>query len=196
MAGKEIRLGDLLKIEDFDPMSVDVSYIQGVSNMVPKSGYIGLSEAEKLATVFLRCADYCSELLSQAIRLQGYREAEKKSQKGGSIERKVAGGTAQTTARESYSNDPLFVKASESLADADAFLSWVKQKHDNLIRAHVLCKDILKTHSTGQKHAGWEGVEDDFTIGEKSKKPEIISDNLGDFDINLSNDGQDYPNIS
>ena len=125
---EQVRLGDLLKIEDFDPMNVDVSYIQSVSHMVPKSGHIDLHQAERLATVFLRCADFCSELLSQAIRLVGYREAEKKSQKGSSIERKIAGGTAQTTARESYSNDPLFVAACESLTDAEAFLSWVKQK--------------------------------------------------------------------
>lgn len=191
MIDKQVRLSDLLKIEDFDPMNVDVSYIQGVSGMVPKDGYIGLAQAERLATIFLRCADYCGDLLSQAIRLQGYREAEKKAQKGGSIERKIAGGTAQTTARESYSNDPQFVAASQSLTDADAFLSWVKQKHDNLIRAHVLCKDILKTHSTGQKQAGWDGIEEDFTVGKKSQeKPKNIHDNLGDFDININSDEQ------
>lgn len=181
MSDKQVRLGDLLNIEGFDPMNVDVSYIQGTSHMIPRDGSIDLHEAERLATVFLSCADYCGELISQAVRLTGFRDADKKSRKGDAIEQKIAGKTPATTARETYSNDPAYIKAAQAHADAEAFLTWIKLKYENLIKAHVLCKDLLKSHTEGRNVSNWDGVEEDF--GSKNSKKEADKGSLGEIDI-------------
>jgi len=184
MTDKQVRLGDILNIENFDPMNVDVTYIQSVSHMVPKDGTIDLHEAEKLATTFLSCADYCGELISQAIRLMGYKDANKKSKKADAIERKVAGGTPATTAKETFSNDAEYTKACQVHADAEAFLVWVKQKYENLIKAHVLCKDLLKAHVEGRNKANWEGVDENFdAVKDSSEKLADKTRGLGDINI-------------
>ena len=192
MSDKQVLLGDLLNIDGFDPMKVDVSYIQGTSHMIPRDGSIDLHEAERLATVFLSCADYCGELISQAVRLTGFRDANKKSEKGSSIERKIAGKTPATTARETYGNDPEFLKATEAHIDAEAFLTWIKMKYENLIKAHVLCKDLMKSHVEGRNVSGWDGVEESFDP-KNSKISEKAADksSLGKIDI-----GDDFIDIT
>lgn len=180
---QQVRLGDILNIENFDPMNVDVGYIQQISHMVPRDGSIDLNEAEKLATVFLACADYCGELISQAVRLVGYRDAERKSKKGDAIESKIAGKTPATTARETYSNDPTYVTAAKEHADAEAFLIWIKQKYENLMKAHVLCKDLLKAHVDNRNVSGWDGIEEDFDSTEKS------ADGSKESSIDIGEDG-------
>ena len=195
--GKQVLLGEILKIENFDPMNVDVSYIQGVSHKIPKDGSIDLHEAERLATIFLSCADYCGELISQAVRLAGYRDADRKSQKGDAIEKKIAGKTPATTARETYSNDPNYVVAAKSHADAEAFLMWVKQKYDNLVKAHVLCKDLMKAHADNRNVSGWDGA--DVTLDEPeekpAKQPEKTADEDTFSDINIEALEDDFIDI-
>jgi hypothetical protein len=185
MEDKQIRLGDLLNIDGFDPMDIDVSYIQGTSHMIPRDGSIDLNEAERLATVFLCCADYCGELISQAVRLAGVRDADKKSKKGDAIERKISGKTPATTARETYGNDPEYVKSAESHTDAEAFLTWIKLKYENLVKAHVLCKDLLKSHTESRNVASWDGVEEDFNTKKSIEKSKKVDDknNLSDIPI-------------
>lgn len=186
---KEIRVGDLLKIGGFDPMNVDVTYIKETLNRIPRDGTIDIHEAEQLATLFLRCADYCDDLLAQAIRYAGHKDAEKRSEKASAIERKIANKTPGTTARETYSNDPQYQEASDAAIDAQAFLTWITQKRDNLVKAHVLCKDLMKSHQTVRNVSGWDGGSEDFsddisrkkTISQKNKKAE-------DFDFDLDDD--------
>lgn len=181
MGDKQVRLGDLLNIDGFDPMNVDVSYIQGTSHMIPRDGSIDLHEAERLATVFLSCADYCGELISQAVRLTGFRDADKKSKKGDAIERKIAEKTPATTARETYGNDPAYVRATEAHTDAETFLIWIKMKYENLIKAHVLCKDLMKSHTEGRNVSNWDGVEEDF--GSKKSQKAADKEAAGEIDI-------------
>jgi len=191
---KTIKLGDILKVEDFNPMEVDITYIEETIQLIPKSGMIDLNQAEQLATAFLRCADYCSSLIAQAVRLIGYRDAEKKSQKGTAIETKIQSKVPATTAREVYGNDENFIKACNSHTEAQVWSSWINQKYDNLIRAHVLCKDILKSQVQSRNVANWEAKEctENFVPPAppvpqqptKKVKPKIDGDNDEfDFDI-------------
>ena len=159
---KQVRIADILKIENFDPMNVDVSYIEEVINLIPRDGCIDLSEAEKLATAFLRCADYCGDLVAQSTRFLGYRDAEKKSQKGTAIEKKIQNKMPATTAREVYGNDEDYVKSCDKHTEAQAWQIWITQKYDNLIRAHVFCKDIMKSHVQNRDMSNWNGVEESF----------------------------------
>lgn len=182
---KEVRVGDILKIKDFDPMNVDVSYIQETIGLIPKDGTIDLNEAEKLATAFLRCADYCADLIAQATRLAGHRDAHRKAEKGSSIERKIEAKIPATTAREVYGNDPEFIKACDKHTEVQAWQTWISQKYDNLIRAHVLCKDIMKSHVQSRNMANWEAVEEDFSKPKSDSKPKsnnVKKEEVGDFD--------------
>jgi len=186
---KEVRVGDLLKLKDFDPMNVDVTYISETLDRIPKDGTIDINEAECLATIFLRCADYCDNLFAQAIRYAGYTDAKKRSEKANAIERKIGQKVAGTIARETYSNDPQFEQSCDRATDAQAFLTWITQKRDNLIKAHVLCKDLLKSHSTTRNVSGWDGSEEDFpkNSGDTTPKTTIkrkSSDDL-DFDVEV-----------
>jgi len=178
--GNEIRIGDILKLEDFNPMDVDVTYIQQTIGMIPKSGMIDINQAEQLATVFLRCADYCSDMVAQATRFVGNKDAMKRAAKGTAIETKIAGGTPATTSRETYGNDPNYIKATEKLVEGQAFLNWITQKHDNLLKAHVLCKDLMKVHMSTRNESNWDGAEEPFI-------PKNNSDNSG-FEIDEDND--------
>jgi len=185
---KEIRVGDILKIKDFDPMNVDVSYIQSTIEKIPKDGTIDLHEAERLATMFLRCADYCADLIAQAIRLLGHRDAQKKSQKSTAIERKIKEKVPATAAREVYGNDEGYIKACNEYTEVQAWHTWISQKYDNLIRAHVLCKDIMKSHVQVRDVSGWDAVEEEI-VPEKDKestvKKDSSDDDLDDFEIDI-----------
>jgi hypothetical protein len=186
MSDKQILVGDLLKIKGFDPMNVDVTYIKQVMNLIPKNGSLDMNEAERLATKFLACADYCGELLSQAIRFLGHTDATKKSERASSIERKIAGKTPATTAKETYSNDPLYIDAAEKNTDAQAFLTWIQQKYENLIKAHVLCKDLMKSHAQNRTQSSWEGVDEE--VNKPSPTPQKEEDGdikADDFDIDV-----------
>lgn len=163
MTEQQILVGDLLRVQNFDPMNVNVSYIQNTIGLIPADGSIDLNEAERLATLFLKCADYCSELLSQAVRFFGYTDSEKKAEKASAIERKIENKTPATTAKETYSNDPKYVEASNKNTDAQAFLTWITQKHDNLIKAHVLCKDLMKNHTQNRSVSDWDAGDETFT---------------------------------
>lgn len=186
---QQVRVGDLLNIDNFDPMNVDVGYIRQTLALIPKDGTINLHEAERLATVFLRCADFCDDVLAQAIRYLGRRDAGKKAEKASAIERKVANKVAGTTARETYGNDPIYITAADAHTDAQAFLTWITQKRDNLIKAHVLCKDLMKSYSGTRQQSGWEGADEDFSDFSSNKNgKESISSKEGpdlDFEIDI-----------
>lgn len=190
---KEVRVGDLLKLKDFDPMNVDVTYIVSTLDRIPRDGTIDINEAEALATVFLRCADYCDNILAQAIRYAGYTDSEKRAEKANAIERKMDQKVPATTARETYSNDVLFKGACDKATDAQAFLTWISQKKDNLIKAHVLCKDLLKSHSTARNVSGWDGSEEDFPkdSGDVSHKNPIKHKSSNDLNFDVDVDVND-----
>ena len=187
---KTILVGDLLRLKAFDPMNVNVTHIMETIGRIPKDGTIDINQAEQLATIFLRCADYCDGLLAQAIRYSGYKDAEKRSQKASAIERKIANNVAQTTARETYSNDAEFVAASDANTDAQAFLSWITQKRDNLVKAHVLCKDLMKAHQGLRNVSGWDAGDEDFSekSGNMGGKTSIRSKADDDFNFEIDID--------
>lgn len=192
----QVLIKDLLRLKDFDPMNVDVSYIQETIALIPKDGQINVNQAEQLATLFLRCADYCSDLMSQAIRYLGYCDSQKKASKGTAIETKIANKTPATTARETYGNDPSYVDRSEKHAEAQAFLTFIQQKHNNLIKAHVLCKDLMKAHTQTRDQSAWDPGDEDFDQDEPSKSPPVKSQNVSqvktDNDLDLDDNDFDF----
>ncbi len=59
-----------LSTKGFDPLDIDLSYIEETCAKIPKDGSLDLNEAERLATIFLRCSDYCGELLAMYVLSQ------------------------------------------------------------------------------------------------------------------------------
>jgi len=156
---KRILTGDILSVKDFDPMGLDITYIQNTIKEIPEDGLIDINNAERLATIFLRCADYCADLVARSARFFGHKETLQKSAKTGAIYKKIKEKITPTVAKEAYADDDAFIKASNETTDAEALLRWLTEKHGNLIKAHILCKNILTRHVATEKASGWQGSE-------------------------------------
>jgi len=154
-----MKSGDILSIEGFDPMDLDITYVQTTIEKIPLDGVIDINNAENLATLFLRCADYCGDLLAQAARFSGERETEKRSQKSASIYRKIKEKVTPTVAKEAYADDDQYIEAANGATAAESLLKWLEEKHANLIRAHILCKNLLARHSETERANSWRGSE-------------------------------------
>lgn len=165
-----MKSGDILNIDGFDPMDLDVTYIQSTVEQIPQDGVIDINMAEELATIFLRCADFCGDLLAQSARYSGERETQKRAQKSASVYRKIKEKVTPTVAKEAYADDDQYIKAANQATAAESLLKWLEEKHANLIRAHILCKNLLARHSETERVNSWRGSEsaDSFTVPESS----------------------------
>jgi|GEM_PF-6936690 len=148
---------EILSIESFDPLNVNIDYVYETIQLLPADGHIDDTQAEQLATRFLRCADYCSDLLAQAIRHVAGCETAMKSTRADAIEKKIASGVSATAAKELFGNDERFIKASRCLATAAAWQGWIDHKYQNLLKAHHHCKEIMKGYMLGKPSSGWGG---------------------------------------
>jgi len=149
--------GNVISIVGFDPLKVDIDYITETVDLLPSNSHVDIHQAEELATRFLRCADYCSDLLARAMRYVAEQETLMKSARADAIETKIANGVSATAAKELFGNDSGFIKASRSLATATAWQHWLENKYQNLLKAHHHCKEIMKAYQQGKPAAGWGG---------------------------------------
>lgn len=148
---------DILDISLFDPMGLDITYIQETIREIPEDGFIDINNAERLATKFLRCADYTADLLSKSFHYFGYKSTEQKSAKSAAIYKKIYEKVTPTVAKEAYADDPLYIKASNEQVTAEALTKWLEEKYQNLIKAHILCKTILSRYMPGERASSWQG---------------------------------------
>jgi hypothetical protein len=155
---------DVLDITAFDPMGLDITYIQETIREIPEDGFIDINNAERLATKFLRCADYTADLLSKAFHYFGYKSTEQRSAKSAAIYKKIYEKVTPTVAKEAYADDALYVKASNDQVTAEALTKWLEEKYQNLIKAHILCKTILSRYMPGERASSWQGnvAESDY----------------------------------
>lgn len=148
---------DVLDITSFDPMGLDITYIQETIREIPEDGFIDINNAERLATKFLRCADYTADLLSKAFHYFGQKSTEQRSAKSAAIYKKIYEKVTPTVAKEAYADEPLYVKASNEQVTAEALTKWLEEKYQNLIKAHILCKTILSRYMPGERASSWQG---------------------------------------
>lgn len=148
---------DVLDISSFDPMGLDITYIQDTIREIPEDGFIDINNAERLATKFLRCADYTADMLSRAFHYLGRKSTEKSSAKSSAIYKKIYEKVTPTVAKEAYADDVLYVKASNEQVTAEALTKWLEEKYQNLIKAHILCKTILSRYMPGERASSWQG---------------------------------------
>ena len=150
-------------VSQYDPITVDTSYVEEASSKIPKGGHIDINEAEQLATVFLEAADKVTDEIARCSAFVGYCEAERRDKKATAIDDRIAGGNgtkgvAGTIAVQLFGNDPRYKAAHEKQAVGEAFLDWLRTKYKNLMAAHVLCKDIMKIHFAGREQGNWRGA--------------------------------------
>ena len=164
---------DVLDISSFDPMGLDITYIQDTIREIPEDGFIDINNAERLATKFLRCADYTADLLSKSFHYFGYKSTEQKSAKSAAIYKKIYEKVTPTVAKEAYADDILYIKASNEQVTAEALTKWLEEKYQNLIKAHILCKTILSRYMPGERASSWQGnvSNNDYEISNSVSTP-------------------------
>lgn len=156
---EKITTGDILNIDGFDPMAIDVTYIKETMEEMPKDGLIDINNAERLATMFLRCADYCGDLLAKALRYLGHKETLKRAGKSSAVYRKIKEKVTPTVAKEAFADDDEYIRVANEATDAEALLKWIDEKYQDLIKAHIMCKSILSRHATVERANSWQGSE-------------------------------------
>lgn len=159
MSEKALTVRELLNggSEGFDPMSIDTSEIKRLSNAIPKDGNIDLNNAEVLATKYLRGADICAELLAIATAFAQKTEALKKKaySEAALVKSKDAGIKTDKSRAWFAEMDDNYIQAHNNHAEALAFVKWISSKYDSFIKAHYLCRNIVKRGTDHEGASGW-----------------------------------------
>jgi hypothetical protein len=163
-----------LSIESFDPMNVDISFLDQVTRAFPREGVMDGPMAEEFATSTLAAADYCNDLLAQSIVYLGHCDSQRKAFKAGAIRSSVSNKVPVTIVKDVSVDDEQYIQAENTYNVALAWNSWLQSKSENLIKMHHLCKDFLRNNDILKGNSGWHGasrdlseIEDDSTEDEK-----------------------------
>jgi len=150
------ELGAILGFADFDPERIDVTEIRELTDAIPPDGNVDIVIAEVLATKFLRGADRCSEILAQLTWWEAKMDDEKRRALAkAALVTAVEKGLKTATEKRTYADgDPEYLKACESANRAKAMKQWFKNKHESLVSAHYLMKEIAKGGRSHQAAGG------------------------------------------
>jgi predicted RNA-binding protein associated with RNAse of E/G family len=150
----------ILNIDDFDPLNVDVSFLEEVSRQIPQEGYIDPAMAEHLATSTLRAADSCIDLLAQATLYLSHCDALKRAIRSKVIKALQDQKVPATIIKEVYADDEEYLKATNKHNMALALSTWLENKHDALLKTHHLCKDLIRKTQGVLGASTWESTEE------------------------------------
>lgn len=148
-----------LTIESFDPLNVDISFLESVSEQLPIQGYMDAPMAEHLATITLKAADHCIDLLAQATLYLGHCDAQRKSIRSRAIKQMLTDKVPSTVAKEACADDEEYIKATNNYNIALAWSTWLENKHDALLKTHHLCKDLIRKAEMLKESSGWSPVD-------------------------------------
>lgn len=163
------KFGEVMGFVDFDPETIDVSEIKELTDSIPKDGNVDTAIADVLATKFLRGADRCSEFLSILTWWAAKTEDMKRHAFSEAFIVK-AGQKGLKTAAEKKAfaeGEGEYLKACEISNRAKGMKQWFQNKHESLISAHYLMKDIAKG---GRSHQRAGGGQTDNTWGAQDWK--------------------------
>lgn len=148
---------EILKIKDFDPMNVDVTFLEDVSSQIPSEGAISGPMAEQLATACLYAADKCCDLLAQATLYLSHCDGIKREAKAIAISECLSRKVPSTIVREVCASDEKLIKVSNQYDIALAWHTWLEAKRDTLVKTHHLCKDLIRKFDQSQsvENPGW-----------------------------------------
>jgi hypothetical protein len=139
-----LKVREILRIQDFDPLDVDISFLKEVSSQIPQEGYIDPAMAEKLATVCLTAADRAADLLAQATLYLSHCDANRRSARASAIADALARKVPSTLAKELCASDEAYQKSCDKYDVALGWHTWLETKRDTLIKTHHLCKDLVR----------------------------------------------------
>ena len=149
----------ILNIDNFNPLDVDVSFLEDVSAQIPDQGYMDQSMAEHLASATLRAADTCVDLLAQATLLLSHYDAKRKGAKSKVIKDMLARKVPSTVVRDLYADEPEYIIESNKYNIALAWMTWLENKYAILLKTHHLCKDLVKKTEGNFNNAGYQPLE-------------------------------------
>lgn len=139
-----MKVREILRIKDFDPLDVDITFLKDVSAQIPQEGYIDPAMAEKLATVCLTAADKAADLLAQATLYLSHCDANRRSARASAIADALARKVPSTLAKELCATDTAYQKSCDKYDVALGWHTWLETKRDTLIKTHHLCKDLVR----------------------------------------------------
>lgn len=167
---KNLTLKESLELDNFDPMNIDISEFKALSEQLPQDTNLDIAIAEKLAAVYLRAADRCSEIVSALVH-----HLQKKKLAKNTIRQRLylaskAEGYKTVEERKAYaeSHDD-YVDACEDLLKAETVKYWFEDKHRWFLKGHQFCKDKLKSEREHMKSSGFSEVIDHTEWGEKKE---------------------------
>lgn len=171
MENKSLVIKDLLEIDTFDPLNIDISEFKSLSELLPKDGNIDLANAEILASMYLRAADRCSEIVSALIW-----KAQKAKTDKNTIRQKLYlfakdEGYKTIDDRKAYSeshND--YVDASNKLTNVETVKKWFEDKHKWFLESHKYMKMKLKSEQNHLNSSGFSetsGIDKEGKYGER-----------------------------
>jgi hypothetical protein len=149
------RQRSFLSIDNFDPLEVDISFLDEVTDTFPVQGAMDGPMAEQFATATLMAADRCTDLLAQSIVFLGHCDTAKRSAKARAIRDSLNNKVPSTVAKDVSSDGIDFVEAENKYNVALAWNTWLQSKNDALIKMHHLCKDFLKNSEMTKGISGW-----------------------------------------
>lgn len=162
------ELGTAMGFVSFDPEKIDVSEITELTEAIPKDGNVDTAIAEVMATKFLRGADRCAEILAQLTWWEGKKDDEKRHALSTAfLVTAVQKGLKTAVEKKVFAEgDEEYLKACDASNKAKAMKQWFKNKHESLMGAHYLMKDIAKGGRSHQRAGG----QTDNTWGEQDWK--------------------------
>jgi len=166
---KSLTLKESLALDTFDPMNIDISEFKEMSEQLPQDTNIDIAIAEKLAGVYLRAADRCSEIHSALIHHTQKMKLEKNTTRQKLYLAAKGEGHKTVEERKAYAEShPDYVEACEALMKAETVKHWFEDKHKWFLKSHQYMKDKLKAEQQHMRSAGFSEVTTDKTSwGEK-----------------------------
>lgn len=166
-----LTIKESMSLDNFDPMSIDISEFKELSKELPRDTNLGLEISEYLATVYLRAADQCSEIHSALIWYTKKAQNDKNTVRQKLFLQAKNEGFKTNDERKAYaeSHDD-YVEACEKLVKAETVKKWFEDKHSWFLKSHQYMKEKLKAERQLQNSSGFSeisAVNKDGKFGEK-----------------------------
>ena len=145
MAENKIILKEVLEIDSFNPLNIDVTEFEELSKSMPRDANIDLYTAEKLSSQYLQAANRCSEILSTLIAIEGKAKSKKGAVHGRLFLQARDEGHRTVQDKKAYvESHEEFLGIEEKLADVFATRKYFEMKHDFFLKSHQMMKEKVR----------------------------------------------------
>jgi len=145
MNERALTVRNVLDIDNFDPLNIDVSEFEKLANSMPRDSSIDLQTAELLAAQCLRTADRCSEILSTLILFEGKIKAKKNATRSRLYLMAKDEGYKTIEERKAFAEShPDYTDADNKMASVYAIRKYFEMRHDFFLKSHQYMKERLR----------------------------------------------------